>query len=110
MSTVIVGIASQVWLRKYHRKWYMKYNYIFGGALDGGAQLMIFILSFAVFGAAGVSRPFPSVRIYTFAMGYSLTNGSLTVGRKPCEGKCRLLQWKWSFVTFSALIEADCLV
>lgn len=30
-----------------------------GGALDGGAQVMIFILSFAVFGAAGKNRPFP---------------------------------------------------
>jgi len=42
--------------------WYKKYNYILGGALDGGAQVMIFLLSFAVFGASGVSRPFPSVR------------------------------------------------
>ncbi|KAF4583572.1 hypothetical protein EYR38_002325 [Pleurotus pulmonarius] len=30
------------------------------GALDGGAQIMIFILSFAVFGASGASRPFPT--------------------------------------------------
>ena len=41
----------------------MKYNYILGGALDGGAQVMIFILSFAVFGASGTPRPFPSVSI-----------------------------------------------
>jgi hypothetical protein len=35
-----------------------------GGALDGGAQVMIFILSFAVFGGAtGVSRPFPAVKL-----------------------------------------------
>jgi len=40
---------------------YRKYNYILGGAMDGGAQTMIFILSYAVFGAAGVERPFPSV-------------------------------------------------
>ena len=39
----------------------MKYNYILGGALDGGAQVMNFILSFAVFGAVGTQRPFPSV-------------------------------------------------
>ena len=32
-----------------------------GGALDGGAQVMIFLLSFAVFGASGASRRFPSV-------------------------------------------------
>ncbi|KAH9051505.1 OPT oligopeptide transporter protein-domain-containing protein [Lactarius vividus] len=56
-STIIVGLVSQLWLRRYHPGWYRKYNYILGGALDGGAQVMIFILSFAVFGASGVSRP-----------------------------------------------------
>ncbi|KAH9482632.1 Oligopeptide transporter 2 [Psilocybe cubensis] len=59
-SSIIVGLVSQLWLRKYHPGWYKKYNYILGGALDGGAQVMIFILSFAVFGAAGTGRPFPS--------------------------------------------------
>ena len=28
--------------------------------MDGGAQVLIFILSFVVFGAAGVARPFPA--------------------------------------------------
>ncbi|KAH9173341.1 oligopeptide transporter [Lactarius sanguifluus] len=60
LSTVIVGLVSQFWLRRYHPGWYRKYNYILGGALDGGAQVMIFILSFAVFGASGVSRAFPA--------------------------------------------------
>jgi hypothetical protein len=60
-SSILVGVASQLWLRRYHPGWYRKYNYILGGALDGGAQIMIFILSFAVFGASGASRPFPSV-------------------------------------------------
>ncbi|KAH9972971.1 oligopeptide transporter [Lactifluus volemus] len=59
-SSILVGLASQLWLRQYHPGWYRKYNYILGGALDGGAQIMIFILSFAVFGASGVSRPFSS--------------------------------------------------
>ena len=78
-SSIIVGLVSQLWLRKYHPGWYRKYNYILGtfvlgnhhfpwcnncdyagGALDGGAQVMVFILSFAVFGASGVSRPFPA--------------------------------------------------
>ncbi|TCD71832.1 hypothetical protein EIP91_003175 [Steccherinum ochraceum] len=58
-SGVAVGLVSQLWLRRYHPGWYRKYNYILGGALDGGAQIMIFILSFAVFGAAGKSNPFP---------------------------------------------------
>ncbi|KAL0960200.1 hypothetical protein HGRIS_011834 [Hohenbuehelia grisea] len=59
-SSIIVGLVSQLWLRRYHPGWYRKYNYILGGALDGGAQVMIFILSFAVFGASGVERPFPA--------------------------------------------------
>lgn len=59
-SSIIVGLVSQFWLRKYHPGWFRKYNYILGGALDGGAQVMIFILSFAVFGASGVPRPFPA--------------------------------------------------
>ncbi|PFH49334.1 hypothetical protein AMATHDRAFT_76236 [Amanita thiersii Skay4041] len=58
-SSIIVGLVSQLWLRKRHPGWYKKYNYILGGALDGGAQVMIFVLSFAVFGASGVERPFP---------------------------------------------------
>jgi len=58
-SSIIVGLVSQLWLRNYHPGWYRKYNYILGGALDGGAQVMIFILSFSVFGAAGVQKPFP---------------------------------------------------
>jgi len=59
-SCIIVGLVSQLWLRRYHPAWYREYNYIFGGALDGGAQVMIFILSFAVFGASGVPKPFPT--------------------------------------------------
>lgn len=59
-SCIIVGLVSQLWLRRYHPGWYRKYNYILGGALDGGAQIMIFVLSFAVFGASGTPRPFPS--------------------------------------------------
>ncbi|KAF8814690.1 OPT superfamily oligopeptide transporter [Phlegmacium glaucopus] len=58
-SSFIVGFVTQVWLRRYHPGWYRKYNYILGGGLDGGTQVMIFILSFAVFGAAGVQKPFP---------------------------------------------------
>jgi OPT oligopeptide transporter protein len=61
-SGILVALVSQIWLRRYHPGWYRKYNYILGGALDGGAQVMIFILSFAVFGASGIRRPFPSVK------------------------------------------------
>ncbi|KAI0648419.1 oligopeptide transporter [Trametes meyenii] len=60
LSSIMVGLVSQLWLRRYHPGWYKKYNFILGGALDGGAQVMIFILSFAVFGASGDPRPFPT--------------------------------------------------
>lgn len=60
-SSIVVGLVSQLWLRRYHPGWYKKYNYILGGALDGGAQVMIFILSFAVFGASGKQKLFPVV-------------------------------------------------
>ncbi|KAL0960205.1 hypothetical protein HGRIS_011838 [Hohenbuehelia grisea] len=59
ITGILVGITSQLWLRRHHPVWYRKYNYILGGALDGGAQTMIFVLSFAVFGASGVQHKFP---------------------------------------------------
>ncbi|KAF9519304.1 hypothetical protein BS47DRAFT_1370739 [Hydnum rufescens UP504] len=59
LSSILTGIVSQVWVRRYHPGWYRKYIYVLGGALDGGAQVMIFILSFAVYGASGKARPFP---------------------------------------------------
>ncbi|TBU24794.1 oligopeptide transporter [Dichomitus squalens] len=59
-SCIIVGLVSQLWLRRYYPGWFKKYNYIVGGAFDGGSQTMIFILSFAVFGASGVPKPFPA--------------------------------------------------
>ncbi|CAE6446396.1 unnamed protein product [Rhizoctonia solani] len=59
-SVIIVGLLSQVWLRRRHPGWYNKYNYILGGGLDGGTQTMVFILSFAVYGASGIERPFPN--------------------------------------------------
>ena len=71
-SSIVVGLVSQLWLRQYHPGWYKKYNYILGGALDGGAQSMIFMLSFAVFGASGKERPFPSVRSSVSCLGLAL--------------------------------------
>jgi len=60
LTTITAGIVSQVWLRRYHPRWFRKYIYILGGAIDGGTQIIVFILSFAVFGASGVARPFPN--------------------------------------------------
>ncbi|KAF4553282.1 OPT oligopeptide transporter-like protein 1 [Elsinoe fawcettii] len=59
-SSIAVGIFSQVWLRRRRPGIYNKYNYLIGAALDGGSQIVIFVLSFAVFGASGKERPFPT--------------------------------------------------
>ncbi|KAI0842029.1 OPT peptide transporter Mtd1 [Hypoxylon sp. FL0890] len=59
-SSIAVGVFSQVWLRRWKPNIYNKYNYLIGAALDGGSQLVIFILSFAVFGAGGTPHPFPT--------------------------------------------------
>jgi OPT oligopeptide transporter protein len=49
----VIGAFSQFYLRKYHPNWFIKYNYILSAAMEGGTQVLIFILSFAVFGGAG---------------------------------------------------------
>ncbi|SJX62699.1 related to peptide transporter Mtd1 [Sporisorium reilianum f. sp. reilianum] len=60
LSTIIVGVVSQAWLRRRYPAWFRKYNYIVGAGFDGGSLLIIFVLSFAVFGAAGTEKPFPT--------------------------------------------------
>jgi hypothetical protein len=55
----ISGFISQFWLRKYHSAWFKKYNYILSAGLDGGCQVMVFILTFTVMGGAGAPLPFP---------------------------------------------------
>ncbi|KAL9624316.1 MAG: hypothetical protein Q9160_001563 [Pyrenula sp. 1 TL-2023] len=59
-SSIAVGVFSQVWLRRRLPRIYNEYNYLIGAALDGGSQIVIFILSFAVLGASGKARPFPT--------------------------------------------------
>ncbi|CAO1612567.1 unnamed protein product [Parajaminaea phylloscopi] len=59
-STVVVALVSQLWLRRYRARWYNEWNYLVGAALDGGSQTMIFVLSFALFGAGGPAVNFPT--------------------------------------------------
>ncbi|KAF8150696.1 OPT oligopeptide transporter protein-domain-containing protein [Crassisporium funariophilum] len=54
-----IAWISQWWLRTRYPHWFAKYNYILAAALDGGTQVMVFILSFAVQGASGDSHLFP---------------------------------------------------
>ncbi|EPQ52747.1 OPT oligopeptide transporter [Gloeophyllum trabeum ATCC 11539] len=56
----VIGIASQWWARTRRPRWFKKYNYLMSAALDGGSQIIFFILNFAVFGASGSGVDFPS--------------------------------------------------
>jgi len=59
-SYFAVAYFSQYYMRKKHPQWFKKYNYILGAALDGGTQVMVFILSFAVQGAGGQANLIPA--------------------------------------------------
>ncbi|OAX33321.1 OPT superfamily oligopeptide transporter [Rhizopogon vinicolor AM-OR11-026] len=60
LSFFTVAFLSQWWVRTRYPRWFVKYNYIVGAALDGGTQVMVFILSFAVQGAGGTPHLFPA--------------------------------------------------
>jgi len=54
-----LGYVAQFYLRKYRPALFVKYNYIGSAALDGGTQVLVFILTFAVFGGGGKEHDFP---------------------------------------------------
>ncbi|TRM65022.1 OPT oligopeptide transporter protein-domain-containing protein [Schizophyllum amplum] len=58
-SCLVIGFVSQWYMRKRYPGWFVKYNYLLSAALDGGSQVILFILSFAVFGASNKEVPFP---------------------------------------------------
>lgn len=60
LSYFAIGIGAQWWLRKYRPYLFVKYNYLVSAALDGGTQVIVFILSFAVFGGSGAAHDFPT--------------------------------------------------
>ncbi|PCH38587.1 peptide transporter MTD1 [Wolfiporia cocos MD-104 SS10] len=55
-----IGLTSHFYIRKYRAGWFRKYNYLFGAAVDGGSQIFVFIFSFALAGAGGVTVAFPT--------------------------------------------------
>ncbi|KAI3614519.1 oligopeptide transporter [Moniliophthora roreri] len=59
-TTFLLCLISQFWLRKYHPRWFRKYNFLMSAALDGGTEVMVFVFSFAVGGAGGKVIPFPT--------------------------------------------------
>ncbi|KAK3362177.1 peptide transporter [Lasiosphaeria ovina] len=58
-SWVIAGFYTQFYLRNYKPRIFKDYSYLIAGAFDGASLTVLFILSFAVFGAGGPSVPFP---------------------------------------------------
>lgn len=54
-----IGLLSHFYIRKYHAGWFRKYNYLLGAGIDGGAQIFVFIFSFALAGAGGKEVDFP---------------------------------------------------
>ncbi|ORX37672.1 OPT oligopeptide transporter [Kockovaella imperatae] len=60
ISTLLAGFIVQYYLRNYRPRIFKNYSYLVTAGLDGGSLLCMFILSFAVFGAAGSQHPFPS--------------------------------------------------
>lgn len=65
-SQIATGLWSQWYMRLRHPQWFSKYNYIVGGGLDAGAKVMMFILTFAVFGGSGKDVSFPTVSPIVF--------------------------------------------
>jgi hypothetical protein len=63
------GLVSQAYIRKRYPTLFVKYNYLVSAALDGGTSVIVFILSFAVFGAAGNAANF---RKFTFVISVQL--------------------------------------
>lgn len=59
LSQLIAGFFVQFYLRDYKPRIFKDYSYLVTGAWDGASLLALFILSFAVFGAAGKPKPFP---------------------------------------------------
>ncbi|KAK4131015.1 OPT superfamily oligopeptide transporter [Trichocladium antarcticum] len=59
LSQVLAGFFVQCYLRNYRPRVFRDYSYLVTGAFDGASLAALFILSFAVFGAGGPSRPFP---------------------------------------------------
>ncbi|OKL61431.1 hypothetical protein UA08_03142 [Talaromyces atroroseus] len=55
----IIAFAFQWYIRKYYPQFFVKWNYLISAALDGGTQIMVFILTFAVAGGSGTAHPFP---------------------------------------------------
>ncbi|SCV69386.1 BQ2448_2406 [Microbotryum intermedium] len=60
MSTFLIAIWAQFYLRRRRPTFFRKYNYLLAAALDGGTDFMVFISTFSVNGGAGKQYTFPT--------------------------------------------------
>ncbi|KAK8090769.1 OPT oligopeptide transporter protein-domain-containing protein [Apiospora phragmitis] len=56
----LIAFWSQFYLRRYKPEWFLKFNYVLCAGLEGGTQVIIFILTFAFLGASGKPVTFPT--------------------------------------------------
>ncbi|EED24656.1 conserved hypothetical protein [Talaromyces stipitatus ATCC 10500] len=56
----IIAFVFQWYIRKFYPRFFVEWNYLISAAMDGGTQIMIFILTFAVAGGSGTAHPFPT--------------------------------------------------
>jgi len=54
-----IGFFVQLYVRRRHAEWFLKYNYLLAAAIGGGTELLVFVTTFAVQGASGQAVPFP---------------------------------------------------
>lgn len=59
-TMLTVGFLFQFYFRNYHPRFFKDYSYLVVAGFDGGSLFVLFILSFAVFGAGGPQKPFPN--------------------------------------------------
>ncbi|UPK96938.1 hypothetical protein LCI18_007873 [Fusarium solani-melongenae] len=59
LSYFAIGFASQFWLRRWKPDWFIKYNDVLAAALDGGTQILVFLLKYTVLGGVGPEIKFP---------------------------------------------------
>lgn len=65
---MVIGIFSQWWVRTRYPRWFTKYNYVVAAALDGGTQVISFILNFVSILSSSL-QPKPDLNVLSFSSG-----------------------------------------
>ncbi|KAK3682188.1 OPT superfamily oligopeptide transporter [Podospora appendiculata] len=60
MAYFVFGFLAQGYIRRYRPLLFAKWNLIVAAGIAGGCSLIVFILTFAVFGGSGTERLFPA--------------------------------------------------